>query len=510
MVGNWLYGVARQTALNSRAGNARRQALEIFATTMPEPATTSTTPDDLRLALDRELSQLPDRYRAAIVSCDLEGQTRKAAARRLGVPEGTLAGRLTRGRALLARRLARRGVLLSAGVLAELLTEEAVSAPPELVASTINATTSCATGVPAGDHKSREVVMTTMRRSRLQSVAVRIGTLGALAGGLVLVALAGFARQPDSAESTRTVAAAGGFARAAEPADPDDRPTDPRYCWLEFGPKAKPRVLVRIDGKEIAVDLNGDGKFNGKGERFKSLKDCKDVTIAGADEKTSYVMTEVVDLGVIPPAKFVEMVIEIRGKLNFRQAGWIELTKDAKDAPVARFDGPLALSPEAFALENRARRALGKFAPDWLAQLAGPGLGADTSIVPKSLKRSDPTTLWVRAVTEGENSIVGTLATLDPNEKQDDPTRRPAGVHPFADVVFPAKKPGDPDLKRRYPLDQVWQGFYRGTVTVPAEVGVGRGKITFSFDSWPGTKVAPCTLDIPIEDPPAEEAQPKK
>jgi RNA polymerase sigma-70 factor (ECF subfamily) len=123
-VGNWLYGVAYQTARKARAVRAKRRVREVPASGAPEPEAPSDVPrSDLAELLDHELSRLPDRYRTALVLCELEGKTHADAAERLGWPVGTLSGRLSRARAMLARRLTRRGVLLAGGSLAVLLAQ---------------------------------------------------------------------------------------------------------------------------------------------------------------------------------------------------------------------------------------------------------------------------------------------------------------------------------------------------------------------------------------------------
>lgn len=140
-VGNWLYGVAFNTALKARAMNRTRRTKERLAATRPAPETRDEVWHRLLPLLDQELGGLPDKLRTPIVFCDLEGRTIKQTARELGVPAGTVASRLARGRVLLAKRLRRHGIALSGGALALMLSENAASAglPVTLTISTLEA-----------------------------------------------------------------------------------------------------------------------------------------------------------------------------------------------------------------------------------------------------------------------------------------------------------------------------------------------------------------------------------
>jgi hypothetical protein len=191
MVANWLYGVAHQTALKARATGAKRQAREKQVNQMPEPQAQSESDlwRDLQPLLDRELSRLPDKYRLAIVLCELEGMSRKEAAHQLGIPEGTLSSRLTTARTMLARRLARHGLAVSGGALAAVLSQNVAAGglPPSVAMSAINVATWVAAGQAAGGTISAKVaaltdgVLKTMllkKLSTLTSVLLLVGVLG--------------------------------------------------------------------------------------------------------------------------------------------------------------------------------------------------------------------------------------------------------------------------------------------------------------------------------------------
>jgi RNA polymerase sigma factor (sigma-70 family) len=187
---NWLYGVAHNTALKARAMIHKRRIKE-------REAGTASKRDEARevsqveVMLDAELSQLPDKYRVPLVLCELEGKTIKDAARQLGWPQGTLATRLARGRALLAKRLSKHGLKLAGGILAAQLSQNAGAAcvPVSLVSATVKAATALAAGGAATSVVSAEVaaitegVLTTMLLSKLKTAAVVVLVCASLVSG---------------------------------------------------------------------------------------------------------------------------------------------------------------------------------------------------------------------------------------------------------------------------------------------------------------------------------------
>jgi RNA polymerase sigma factor (sigma-70 family) len=194
LLGNWLYGVAYRTALDARAVAARRRALERQVSPMPEPeaADAADVWRELRPLLDRELSRLPDKYRVPVVLCYLEGRTRRDVARQLGLPAGTLSGRLTTARRMLAGRLARHGGLaLSGGALAAALCQGAATAcvPAPLVAKVVAVAAGQAVGAaPAQAVALAEGVLKAMRLTKLK-IATGVLLAAAVVVGAAAVAL---------------------------------------------------------------------------------------------------------------------------------------------------------------------------------------------------------------------------------------------------------------------------------------------------------------------------------
>ncbi len=187
---------------------------------MPDPRPADHDATELATAVDNELTRLPDRYRVAVVLCELEGRSLKDAAEQLGVPLGTVASRLARGRALLASRLKARGFAAAAVAgwfatatapvsarLAE-LTVSLLKVGPHEVASTVSELT--------------RGVLSVMLANKLKAVGQAVVAVALAAGAVVWVATAG-----------------------AQPAAP---PTPP--------PQSDPPVVTDRGANEFAVRLD--------------------------------------------------------------------------------------------------------------------------------------------------------------------------------------------------------------------------------------------------------------
>jgi RNA polymerase sigma factor (sigma-70 family) len=254
-LGNWLYGVAYQTAMKARATRAKRRARESQRPDMPESgAVREDHLADLLSQLDRELSRLPDKYRVPIILCELEGKTHKEAAEQLGWPIGTLSGRLSRARAMLARRLSRPGVILSGGALAMQLAQDTASAsvPTQLIGSTAQAASLFAMGraVSAGMVSAKVAALTgevlkIMLLSKIKTVTVALLVGFSLAAGGIGLAFRAWADE--------------GHTRAN---DRDRILEKLQGTWrlIKHEPSRDnriPDVTWRIKGKELVPIING-------------------------------------------------------------------------------------------------------------------------------------------------------------------------------------------------------------------------------------------------------------
>ena len=130
-VASWLFGVARRVAARGRRTAARRRdARPAGRASGPSESYLPAEDDPDWEILHEEIDGLPERLRAPVVLCYLEGLTYDAAADRLGLSAVAIRGRLARAREQLRRRLTRRGVTVPAGLLVAGAACEAEAAVP--------------------------------------------------------------------------------------------------------------------------------------------------------------------------------------------------------------------------------------------------------------------------------------------------------------------------------------------------------------------------------------------
>jgi hypothetical protein len=243
--------------------------------------------------------------------------------------------------------------------------------------------------------------------------------------------------------------------------------TEPKYCLLVFGPDAKSRVWLVLDGDVLYVDRNGNGDLTEKGERIKETR--------VNDETSQFPVGELPspDESSFPALALYRYKLpggkeSMRIELSFNRKHWYGVFRDfapqAKDAPIIHFNltGPLT-----FVCPDQPTFIPGKTTT--LRFFIGtPGLGQQT---------------FARRVEA--QSIVG------------------GGARLLAEIEYPSKDPG---AKPHYatitlPIGGDYGDPFKALVRVPEDAGAGHAKITLLPTLLPERtrpRLVPVTLFVPV------------
>jgi RNA polymerase sigma factor (sigma-70 family) len=256
-VGSWLHGVAVHLALQAKTAAARRQLFEkqTLARSSRDPLAEISL-REAQTVLDEEMARLPEKYRAPLVLCYLEGTTRDEAVQQLGWSLGTLKRRLEQGREMLRGRLARRGLTLSSALVTGLLAQNAGQGAiaASLVASTARAALLFATGktaaagaVSAGAVALLQGVTRVMFWTKLKIVMVLFLAVGLCTAGAGLLTHQAAARQTVARQAEALAAA------TAQPAGKETDKSLPTASKNQAGDQdLVSGQVVDADGKPVA------------------------------------------------------------------------------------------------------------------------------------------------------------------------------------------------------------------------------------------------------------------
>jgi hypothetical protein len=179
----------------------------------------------------------------------------------------------------------------------------------------------------------------------------------------------------------------------------------PKYCLLVFGPDAKTRIWLVVDGDVLYVDRNGNGDLTQKGKRMALMEAEGEIT--EADRGATHTSLR------LTPQKDGGIVVSLMAEGKYRQrSGHVMFARRSQEAPIIHFNGPVSVrfsSAESYtgrgkvALpaadldpRERLRQQLGKDIPvpgerrpnnviSLGAVLGTPGLGEETFVTYKAL-----------------------------------------------------------------------------------------------------------------------------
>jgi hypothetical protein len=351
---------------------------------------------EVQAALDAALGELPEKYRAALVLCYLEGKTQAEAARQLGCPLATLRARVARGRKLLRDRLAKGGLTLSTAGLAALLIASAApaAAPAALVKAAVRAALPFAAGQPAAALCSKQAAGLVEGGLRAMFLSkVKTATALLLAAGLVAgaAALAQRLTAADEEAKPQAVTEAQPPAAAAQPPAADAKDAI-AYAGRVLGPDGRPvagaklflipfwAYIDRPAPSPVYATTGPDGRFQFKAPKAKfsnyqqtalvvtanghgiawldvDLRDKKDDLTLQFVKDDVPVAGQVVDLQGRPIQGVTVRVLQIKAAPREDLGPWLEAVKNKQGRNLAleeKYFSRLLMSPEVPGLPHQA------------------------------------------------------------------------------------------------------------------------------------------------------------
>jgi hypothetical protein len=179
---------------------------------------------------------------------------------------------------------------------------------------------------------------------------------------LAALALAGPAAAADLTKIDRTIAK-----------EPAYLTKSPKYCLLTFGPEAKARFWLVLDGDRLYVDRNGNGDLTEKGKCVTSASAWFQAgDLLGPDSKTKHTR-----LRLRRHDDCTRLIVQVGGQrrqfVGFDDTDPLHFADRPGDAPVVHFNGPLSIQ----LYEGPPRLIPGKIAELNIA-IGTPGLGKGT------------------------------------------------------------------------------------------------------------------------------------
>jgi hypothetical protein len=217
----------------------------------------------------------------------------------------------------------------------------------------------------------------------------------------------------------------------------------PKYCLLVFGPEAKTRVWLALDGDVLYVDRNGNSDLTEEGEKVAANKrdDSDGYTFKVGDVRDGALLhknlTVFVSLlaNLREPDESIKAIVAKDSKAcgcslsqEVEMPGWkgvagrvlhlagadvngmLQFADRPQDAPVVHFGGPWQVT-----CSNRHRLTAGR-ETDVVLRVGTPGNGP------------------------GATSFIGYDGVI------------PEKVYPTLEIVYPPKRPGDDPVRQRYEI----------------------------------------------------------